>query len=79
MADRGEVSIIFPTRRNLERLAQFSTFAEARSQAETLTVEMITPWVDRSGEEPVLRIRDDQGYPVTFEPLESVLRAIPTG
>ncbi len=78
MADRGELSIIFPTRRNLERLALYGSFEEARSHSQSIAVEMITPWVDRSGEEPVLRIRDDQGYPVTFESLESVVRAIPT-
>ena len=78
MADRGELSIIFPTRRNLERLALYGSFEEARTHSESIKVDMITPWVDRSGEEPVLRIRDDQGYPVTFETLASVVRAIPT-
>lgn len=78
MADRGELSIIFPTRRNLERLAMYASFDEARSHSESINVDTITPWVDRTGERPVLRIRDDQGYPVTFEPIESVIRAIPT-
>lgn len=79
MADRGEVSIIFPTRRNLERLALFDTFADARAHAEAIEVQMITPWVDNSGDQPILRIREDQGYPVTFEAIETVLRAIPAG
>ena len=79
MADRGELSIIFPTRRNLERLALYASYAEAHAHARSITVEMITPWVDHEGEEPVLRIREDQGYPVTAEPIASVIRAIPTG
>jgi 8-oxo-dGTP pyrophosphatase MutT (NUDIX family) len=33
LADAGEISIIFPTRRNLDRLALFASFAEARHSA----------------------------------------------
>ena len=77
MADRGDVSVIFPTRRTLERLALFATFAEARAQAVAHPVRMITPWVDDSGEEPVLRIPDDLGYPVTSEPLATIMSALP--
>lgn len=77
MADREEVSIIFPTRRNLERLAQFASYVDARAHAERFPVRMITPWVDDSGEEPVLRIPDDLGYPVTSEPLANIVRALP--
>lgn len=77
MADRGEVSIIFPTRRNLERLAQFASFLQAEDHARVTPVETITPWVDRSGDEAVLRIPEGLGYPVTFEPVATVMRAIP--
>lgn len=77
MADRGEVSIIFPTRRNLERLAQFADYAEARVHALAHPVRMITPWVDESDAEPMLRIPDDLGYPVTAEPLADIMRALP--
>ena len=79
MADREEVSVIFPTRRNLERLAQFASFADARAHALAHPVRMITPWVDNSGEVPVLRIPDDLGYPVTSEPLATIMRALPAG
>lgn len=77
MADVGEVSIIFPTRRNLERLAQFASFGEAEDHARVTPIQTITPWVDQSGEEPVLRIPEGLGYPVTFEPVATVMRAIP--
>jgi len=71
MADRGEISVIFPTRRNLERLAQFASFAELRDHALSTPVKMISPWIDKSGDRPMLRIPDGLGYPVTGEPLET--------
>lgn len=77
MADVGEVSIIFPTRRNLERLAQFASFPQAENHARVTPIQTITPWVDRSGDEPVLRIPEGLGYPVTFETVSTVMRAIP--
>ena len=74
MAERDEISVIFPTRRNLERLAQFSSFDEARAHAEAIPVRTITPETDTSGPRPVLRIPTDAGYPVTEEVLDSAMR-----
>lgn len=74
-ADRGELSVIFPTRRNLERLAGFSTFAEARAQAEAIPVQTITPWIEERGGERWLTIPKDAGYPVDSEPLSTAHRA----
>lgn len=74
MAERGEIKLIFPTRRNLERLALFASFEEARAQAEEIPVKTIIPQVDTSGEKPMLTIMEDAGYPVTSELLESVAR-----
>jgi 8-oxo-dGTP pyrophosphatase MutT (NUDIX family) len=74
MAERAEIKLIFPTRRNLERLALFASFAEARAQAEAIPVRTIIPQVDTSGERPMLTIMQDAGYPVTAELLESVSR-----
>jgi hypothetical protein len=74
MADRGEISVIFPTRRNLERLAQFASFAQARAHAEATPVVTITPQVDDSGEIPLLRIPEGAGYPVTTEPFTTLRR-----
>ena len=73
-AERGEISVIFPTRRNLERLALFATFAEARAQAEAIPVQTITPWMEDRDDEKWLMIRDDAGYPISGEPLSSVAR-----
>jgi len=74
MASKDEIKLIFPTRRNLERLALFANFEEARAQAEAIPVKTIIPMVDTEGEKPVLRILEDAGYPVTSELLESVAR-----
>jgi len=74
-AGRGEIALIFPTRRNLERLAEFASFAEARAQAEAIPVKTITPWMEERGGERWLAIPADAGYPVDGEPLTSAHRA----
>lgn len=72
----GEASAIFPTIRNLERLAQFGSFAAARADAEAHPIETITPWVETIDGIQYLRIPDGLGYPVTREPLDSVRRGV---
>lgn len=73
-ADSGDLSVIFPTRRNLERLAQFASFEEAKSHAEAFPVRMIVPQAaDREGRR-ALTIPDDCGYPVTFELFDTAMR-----
>ncbi len=74
MAERGEIKLIFPTRRNLERLALFASYDEARAQAEAIPVKTIVPMVDDSNDQPMLRIMEDAGYPITAELLETVQR-----
>jgi 8-oxo-dGTP pyrophosphatase MutT (NUDIX family) len=72
--DAGRAHAIFPTRRNLERLAMFGSFAEARRDAERHPVRTITPWVEcRDGRDWVC-IREDAGYPVTAELFETARR-----
>ncbi|MFN4241107.1 MAG: NUDIX hydrolase [Erythrobacter cryptus] len=73
-AERGEIKLIFPTRRNLERLALFSSFAEARAQAEAIPVRTIMPQVVEEDGKAWLTILADAGYPVTRELLETVAR-----
>lgn len=74
MAKAGEIKLIFPTRRNFERLALFASFEEARAQAEAIPVKTIIPQIDTSGAKPMLTIMQDAGYPVTAELLETVAR-----
>ncbi|MEI9928237.1 MAG: NUDIX domain-containing protein [Sphingomonas sp.] len=74
-ADAGRASVIFPTRRNLERLATFGSFDEAVANARAYPVRAITPWVERRDEADHLCIPDDLGYPVTAERLDRAVRA----
>ena len=73
-ADAGDLKIIFPTRRNLERLAGLADFDAAIANAETYPPAKITPWIeDRDGGRH-LTIPTGLGYPVTSEPLLSAIR-----
>ena len=74
LADTGKIKIIFPTRRNLERLAQFGSFAEARAHAEAIPAQTITPYMEQRDGMPWLCIPHDAGYPVDGEALESAAR-----
>ena len=74
MADRGEVSIIFPTRRNLEKLAQVDDFIAFSAHAAAHPVELVTPWVENREGQSHLCIPGHLGYPVTSEPFERVRR-----
>lgn len=73
-ADAGRATIIFPTRRNLERLAPFDSFAAAVSDARAHPVETVTPWVEDRDGVPHLCIPDHLGYPVTAEPMSGAMR-----
>lgn len=73
-AERGEIKLIFPTRRNLERLALFASYEEARAQAEAIPVRTIMPQIVEEGGKAWLTILGDAGYPVTAELLETVAR-----
>ncbi len=73
-ADEGTAQIIFPTRRNLERLAMLGTFEAARMQATQIQADLITPWIEDRDGVPHLRIPDDRGYPVCSEPFLDIRR-----
>jgi 8-oxo-dGTP pyrophosphatase MutT (NUDIX family) len=72
--EAGRAHAIFPTRRNLERLAGFASIAEARADAARHKVTKVTPWIEERGGEKLLCIPEGIGYPVTSEPLETARR-----
>lgn len=72
--ESGRAHAIFPTRRNLERLARFASIEEARADAARHPVSRITPWVEEREGQPHVCIPEDIGYPVTSEPLETARR-----
>jgi 8-oxo-dGTP pyrophosphatase MutT (NUDIX family) len=75
MAERGEAHLIFPTRRNLERLALFARFDDAVADARAHPVRTITPWVETRDDVQHLCIPDDLGYPITSQRLDEAIRA----
>jgi 8-oxo-dGTP pyrophosphatase MutT (NUDIX family) len=73
-ADAGRVQIIFPTRRNLERLAKLAYYDAVLAEAAVVAPDKITPWLETRGDVRYLCIPDDRGYPVTEELLTAAVR-----
>jgi 8-oxo-dGTP pyrophosphatase MutT (NUDIX family) len=71
---RGAARLIFPTRRNLERLAQHRSFEEIRADALAHPIEPVTPWVEERDGEKFITIPSHLGYPVTQERLDGLWR-----
>ena len=74
-ADAREATLIFPTRRNLERLARFASFEDAVNDARAHPIRTITPWIETREDGEHLCIPEDLGYPVTSERLDQAIRA----
>jgi 8-oxo-dGTP pyrophosphatase MutT (NUDIX family) len=72
--DAGEGRVIFPTRRNLERLAQYDSFAAIEAHAAAIPIEKVTPWMEERVDGRHLCIPDHLGYPVTSELLQHISR-----
>lgn len=70
----GAARLIFPTRRNLERLAQHASFEAMRADALAHPVEPISPWVEEVDGQNFITIPDGIGYPVTRERLDGLWR-----
>jgi 8-oxo-dGTP pyrophosphatase MutT (NUDIX family) len=70
----GGLKVIFPTRRNLERLARFASHAEACADARAHPIVPIVSQVENRAGADWLVIPEGLGYPVTGEPLELARR-----
>ncbi len=68
LAAAGERKVIFPTRMNLQLLAESASADEVAAQARSRTLVTVQPWVD--GRE--LRIQPDAGYGDVREPLSAI-------
>lgn len=73
--DNGGASAIFPTKRNLERLAKHSRLDSALSDARAHSLDTIIPWVEEIDGVRHVRIPDGRGYPIVSEPLATAFRA----
>jgi len=74
LVDQGEVAMIFPTRRNIDRLALFSSIDEALAQIEQFPVQRIHASIDMRDGVKWLTIPDGHGYPVLAQELDKVSR-----
>ncbi|MCB2060689.1 MAG: NUDIX domain-containing protein [Novosphingobium sp.] len=74
LADEREISVIFPTRRNLDRLALFASFEDACAQAGEFPVQRICAQEEDRDGETWLMIPDGHGYPVLGQPMVEVKR-----
>lgn len=72
LIETGEIKAIYPTRRNLERLAQFESYEEASMHARTTSAKTISPWIVRTDAEAMLNIPEGLGYPITAAPLSQI-------
>lgn len=70
----GEASLIFPTRRTLERLALHRDFAALEVDANAHPIAPITPWVEERDGERFITIGGNLGFPVTQEKLDGLWR-----
>jgi 8-oxo-dGTP pyrophosphatase MutT (NUDIX family) len=68
LAAAGERQVMFPTRLNLELLAQSSTVAEAIAAARSRRIVTVTPTLEQRPEGRVITIPEDAGYGAAFEP-----------
>ncbi len=72
--ERGEARLIFPTRRNLERLAQHADVAAIRADAAAHPIEPVTPWIEEHDGVKFITIPSHLGYPVVREKLSGIWR-----
>jgi 8-oxo-dGTP pyrophosphatase MutT (NUDIX family) len=61
-SDRGEMTIVFPTRRHLERISGYRSAAELLAAARQMTVTPVQPRVIGSGEQARVVLPGEDGY-----------------
>lgn len=73
-AARREVKVIFPTKRNLERLASVPQFQAAHAHAHAYSVQLIQPFSEIVDGVEYYCIPDNMGYPITRQIMKDALR-----
>ncbi len=68
-AQAGKRTVIFPTMRNLERLAGFASIEQAFAEASNTPIVPILPWTEQRQDGNYICIPADAGYEVTEEKL----------
>ena len=72
LAEAGERTVIFPTRMNLQLLAEASGAADAISRSAVRTLVTVEPKVVQTEDGPALAIPPDAGYGDVKEPMSRV-------
>jgi 8-oxo-dGTP pyrophosphatase MutT (NUDIX family) len=73
LAAAGERKVIFPTRMNLQLLAEAAGGADAVARAAARTLVTVQPKVEQRASGRVLVLPPDAGYGAVAEPLENVM------
>ncbi len=63
-ADTGQYTVIFPTRLNLQMLAESHSVEEALEMAAARSIVPVLPWVEQREDGAWLRIQEEAGYRV---------------
>ncbi|MEZ5709551.1 MAG: NUDIX domain-containing protein [Blastomonas sp.] len=74
MAAEGEAKIIYPTHRNLERIALYPSYDALIGHIREFPSRMIMPRVQEREGRRYLCIPEDAGYPVTAEAIDTAMR-----
>jgi 8-oxo-dGTP pyrophosphatase MutT (NUDIX family) len=72
--ERGELMAIFPTKRNLERLALFDSYTAAAAHAAQYPVKMLLTYVEERDGTQHICVPDGFGYPILSEAITPGLR-----
>jgi 8-oxo-dGTP pyrophosphatase MutT (NUDIX family) len=73
ITDRKSWNVVFPTKLNLMKLAESRDVAGAVAKARAHPPLTVTPWIEKSADGPILRIRDDAGYAQTSVKLKEAM------
>jgi hypothetical protein len=72
LAEAGERTVIFPTRMNLQLLAEADDALDAVVRSAARTLVTVEPKVTQTPDGPVLVIPADAGYGAVVEPMSRV-------
>jgi len=70
-AERGENRLVFPTLRNLERLASWPRFDDTIAHLQATTPGLISPTLEMAGGQQYVSIPEGLGYPRTRFPVST--------
>ncbi|MGB0921724.1 MAG: NUDIX hydrolase [Alphaproteobacteria bacterium] len=72
-AEAGERTIIFPTRKNVEKLGRTSNVEEAFAAAVADDIVTVEPWMEKNGDKHLLKLPPEAGYGDGDEPLDAIM------